>query len=102
MAGSIRVRTELADGAAEVRVLIRHPMETGRRRTDAGALVPAHYIERFECAHNGTIVLSAHWGTGVSKNPFVAFRLRGARAGDRLSLCWVDNRGERDELVTEL
>lgn len=102
MAGTIRVRTELVDGAAEVRVLIRHPMETGRRRTEKGALVPAHYITRFECTHNGTLVLSAHWGTGISKNPFVAFRLRAAQAGDRLRLTWEDNRGARDELVTEL
>ncbi len=100
--GSILVRVERDGDSVEVRALIRHPMETGRRRANDGRLVPAHYIERLVCEHDGRTVLDAHWGTGISRNPFVAVRLRGARSGDALRLYWADNRGGSDEVRLEL
>jgi sulfur-oxidizing protein SoxZ len=30
----------------------------------------------------------------VAKNPFLQFSVKGAKAGDKVSLTWVDNRGE--------
>jgi len=99
---SILIRVEREGERVEVRALIRHPMETGRRRAADGRLVPAHYIERLVCEHDGRTVLDAHWGTGISRNPFVALRLRGARSGDALRLSWVDNRGGSDEVRLEL
>jgi sulfur-oxidizing protein SoxZ len=36
----------------------------------------------------------------VSKNPFLEFRLRGAKAGDTVGIAWEDNRGESDRLET--
>jgi hypothetical protein len=31
----------------------------------------------------------------MSRNPFLQCVLKGARAGDRITVSWVDNRGER-------
>ena len=42
---------------------------------------------------NGKTVLTADWGPAVSKNPFLAFRFKGAKAGDKISVTWVDTNG---------
>jgi sulfur-oxidizing protein SoxZ len=39
-------------------------------------------------------VLTAQWGTAVSKNPFLAFKFKGGQKGDKIVITWVDNRGE--------
>jgi sulfur-oxidizing protein SoxZ len=31
----------------------------------------------------------------VSKNPYLVFRIKGGKAGDKVSLSWVDNRGDK-------
>jgi len=43
---------------------------------------------------NGKTVLTAEWGPSVSKNPFLQFTVKGAKAGDKISISWRDNRGE--------
>jgi sulfur-oxidizing protein SoxZ len=37
----------------------------------------------------------------VSRNPVFAFKVKGAKAGDKLSVTWQDNKGEKrtDEVV---
>ena len=43
---------------------------------------------------NGKPVLTAEWGPSVSKNPFLQFIVKGAKAGDKIAVTWRDNRGE--------
>ncbi|MNF17393.1 sulfur oxidation protein SoxZ [compost metagenome] len=43
---------------------------------------------------NGKQIFAAEWGPAVSKNPFLQFNIKGAKAGDKLSVSWKDNRGE--------
>jgi len=85
-----------ADGdKATVKAIIFHPMETGLRKDKAsGKKIPAHYITEVKCEHNGKSVLTCLWGPGVSKNPFVSFRFKGAKTGDNLKVSWVDNTGD--------
>jgi sulfur-oxidizing protein SoxZ len=42
---------------------------------------------------NGKPVLEAQWGTGISKNPYLTFRLKGAKLGDIVAVTWHDNLG---------
>ncbi len=75
--------------------LASHPMETGLRKdSKTGELVPAHYIDRMEFAHNGKVVAQANLGTAVSKNPLIGIALSGAKSGDTVSVSWTDNKGE--------
>ena len=94
MDSTIRVRTKLEGDLVQVRVLISHPMETGLRKDDAGELVPAHFIELVSFAHKERAILSAQWGPAVSRNPYLSFKFRGAAKGDKITISWVDNRGE--------
>jgi len=91
----MRIRAQVQGDKATVRVLMGHEMETGQRKDSAGKTIPAWFIQEVSAAHNGKPVLAAQWGPAISKNPFLQFTLKGAKAGDKVSVSWVDNRGER-------
>ncbi|MBU0621762.1 MAG: thiosulfate oxidation carrier complex protein SoxZ [Gammaproteobacteria bacterium] len=95
MSSPTKMRASVTNGVTEVRALMQHEMETGRRKDETGKLVPAWYITDFNVLHNGRTVLEGQFGTSVSKNPFLVFRFKGGKAGDKLSLSWTDNRGEK-------
>jgi sulfur-oxidizing protein SoxZ len=94
MADPMRIRAQAAGGKATVRVLMSHEMESGQRRDSAGKLVPAWFIQEVNVSLNGKPVLSAEWGPAVSKNPFLQFNIKGAKAGDKVSITWKDNKGD--------
>jgi sulfur-oxidizing protein SoxZ len=94
MADMMKIRARLKEGITEVKMLIVHPMETGRRKNDFNEIVPAHFIQLVTATLNGKTVLEGQWGTGISKNPYLTFRLKDAKIGDRISINWVDNKGE--------
>ena len=101
MADPMRIRAAEKDGVVNVRILMSHEMETGQRKDASGALVPAHFIQNVTVTHAGKTVLSAQWGTSISKNPFMHFRFKGGKPGEKVTISWVDNKGERrtDEAV---
>ncbi len=94
MADPMRIRAQASGGKATVRVLMSHEMETGQRRDSAGKLVPAWFIQEVSASHNGKPVLTAEWGPAVSKNPFLQFTIKGAKAGDKVTITWKDNKGD--------
>jgi sulfur-oxidizing protein SoxZ len=94
MADPMRIRAQAAGGNATVRVLMAHEMETGQRRDAAGKIIPAWHITDVTATHNGKTVLTAEWGPAVAKNPFLQFNVKGAKAGDKISVNWKDNRGD--------
>lgn len=97
MASSIKIRTQRLDGYTEVKLLINHPMENGRNRDPgSGELIPAHYIQELRLALNGKVLITADMAGSVAKNPFFTFRLKSARAGDRIDVDWIDNRNLGD------
>ena len=101
MADPMRIRAQAAGDKTVVRVLMSHEMETGQRKDSAGKTIPAWFISDVTAQHNGKPVLSAYWGPAVSKNPFMQFNVKGAKVGDKISVTWVDNKGEKrtDEAV---
>lgn len=95
MADAMRIRAQAAGDRTTVRVLMSHEMETGQRKDAAGKLIPAWFIQEVSATLNGKPVLSAQWGTSMAKNPFLQFVVKGAKAGDRIAISWVDNKGDR-------
>ena len=95
MADPMRIRAQAAGDKVTVRVLMSHEMESGQRRDSAGKLIPAWHIQEVSASLNGKPVFSAQWGPAIAKNPFLQFNLRGAKAGDKVGLTWVDNRGDK-------
>jgi sulfur-oxidizing protein SoxZ len=64
-------------------------------------VVPIWNIQDVSASLNGKIVMSAEWGGGISKNPFLQFVIKGTKAGDKISITWRDNKGDSrsDEAV---
>jgi sulfur-oxidizing protein SoxZ len=103
MAKSIKVRAKVKGDETTVKTLISHHMETGLRKdSKTGKKIPAHFIQEVTCEHNGANVLTALWGTAVSKNPYLSFKFKGAKAGDTLKISWVDNQGESDSTEAKI
>lgn len=90
MAIAMRVRA----GDGEIKVLMTHPSENGLRKdAKTGQLIPAHFIKHVTVAVNGKTVLSGQWGGGISKDPYLAFRVKGMKAGDKVTIHAEDNKG---------
>jgi sulfur-oxidizing protein SoxZ len=94
MADPMRIRAQAAGDKATVRVLMSHEMESGQRKDSSGKLVPAHFINEVSASLNGKVVMTAEWGPAVSKNPFMQFVVKGAKAGDKIAVSWKDNKGD--------
>ena len=93
MATKIKARKK--GDATEILVLAQHPMETGQR-TDKKTKkkIPAHFIQTMNFSINGKSVADVSMGSGVSKNPLVGIRVKGAKSGDKIKVSWKDNKGE--------
>lgn len=101
---TIRLKASLNEkGITEVKALIKHPMETGMRiEQSTGEFIPAHFIEEVVCEHQGKVVMSAIWSAGISKDPYIAFRFKDGKVGDKVKLKWKDNKNDTDEAEIDI
>lgn len=95
MADPMKIRASAVGDSTEVKVLMSHEMETGQRKDAQGQTIPAWFIQNVVVTWNGKTVLSAQWGTAVSKNPFLSFKFKGGAKGDKIAITWTDNRGDK-------
>ena len=100
MADPMKIRAQMKGGVAEVRILMGHPMETGQRKA-AGKTIPAHFIQSMMIEVGGKKVVDGQIGPSISRNPVFGFKVKGAKAGDKVVVSWVDNKGDKrtDEAV---
>ena len=99
----IRMRVKLEGDVADVRVLIGHPMETGLRKDpQTNEPVPIHFIKTVTARLNGTPVLQAQGSRAMARNPYLQFRINGAKAGDEISISWIDNLGETNDAAAKI
>ncbi|MEZ5648989.1 MAG: thiosulfate oxidation carrier complex protein SoxZ [Burkholderiaceae bacterium] len=94
MGDPMRIRAKVKDDIVDVRVLMAHEMETGQRKDSSGKVVPAWFISEVVASLNGKPVMKAHWGPAVAKNPYLAFKVKGGKKGDTVSVTWKDNKGD--------
>lgn len=89
----MKFKTKAKDGVVDVKVLLKHNMDSGQAKDKKGNPIPAHYITEFTVEYNGEQVFVAELGPAVSKNPLLAFKFKG-EPGGTLTAKWVDNKGE--------
>lgn len=94
MGNPMKIRAASKDGVTDVKVLMSHEMETGFRKDASGSTVPAWFIAEITAKLNDKVVMQSQWGPSVSKNPFLAFKIRGGQKGDKVIISWVDNKGD--------
>lgn len=102
MADPMKIRATLKGDTAEVRVLMVHPMETGQRKDADGRIVPVHFIQEVSVRVNGKVAIEGQISQAVARNPVFSFRLKGVKAGDRIEIAWLDNKGERSQSATAI
>ena len=95
MADPMRIRALENGGVTEVKVLMKHDMETGQRKDSAGKLIPAHFIQNVVVKHKDRVVLDAQFGPSVAKDPFLSFKFKGGAKGDKIVVSWTDNKGDK-------
>jgi len=94
---SIRAKAKMKGDVVTVKMLLKHPMETGLRIDSVtGEKIPAHHITEVTGSWDGKQVFSCNLGPAVSKNPYLSFKLKGPVAGDKLEFTSLDNTGETD------
>ena len=94
MGNPMKIRAARKEGVTEVKVLMNHEMETGFRKDASGNVVPAWFINDVVAKLNGKDVMQAQWGPSVSKNPYLAFKIKGGAPGDKISVTWTDSKGD--------
>ena len=100
---SIKIRAKAKDGITTVKTLISHPMDSGlRKNSKTGKLIPAHHVTEVTAEHNGKTVMNANWSGGISKNPYLSFKFKGAATGDTIKISWVDNIGKGDSAEAKI
>ena len=100
---SIKMKAKAGKGETLIKVIFKHPMETGRRKDKkTGNTVPAHYIREVKCTYKGETVLSAEWGPTIAKNPFLSFSFEGGSPGEEVTMSWNDNKGGSDSATVAI
>ena len=103
MAEPMKIRATMAGDVADIKVLMNHVMETGTRKdAKTGQLIPAHHINSITASVGGKVVLNAEIGGAISKNPFLGFKVKGAKAGDKVTVHWEDNKGDKNDAETTI
>jgi sulfur-oxidizing protein SoxZ len=90
----MKIRATSKDGVTEVKVLMNHVMETGLRKDASGEIVHAMFINEVTAKLNDKVVMQAQWGTAVARNPYLAFKVKGGKSGDKVSISWKDSSGD--------
>ena len=101
MGNPMKIRAASKHGVTEVKVLMNHVMETGLRKDASGAPIPALFINDVTAKLNDAVVMQAQWGQAVAKNPYLGFKVKGGKPGDKVAISWADNSGDTrtDEAV---
>jgi sulfur-oxidizing protein SoxZ len=99
----IKVPKEAKKGeVVEIKTLLAHPMESGLRKDDAGALVPRKIINRFTCEFNGALAFACDLEPAIAANPYFQFTIRVEQSGT-FRFTWIDDDGTAitaDESIT--
>lgn len=94
--GIKKIRAELKGDVTEIKVLMSHPMETGTRKDGkTGNPIPHHFINQVVVSANGKPVMESQWGVAISKDPFLSVKVKGLKAGDKVTINAIDNLGNK-------
>lgn len=89
----MKIKAKVKKDITKVKMLIKHPMETGRRKDQDGNVIPGLYITEVSASYKDQPVFYAEVGQAVSKDPYMAFSFKGGASGEKISITWVDSSG---------
>lgn len=89
----IKAIAKVKNDIAEVKLLIKHPMEPG---SIAGSKKPSKFINHMTVKHGDKLVYDMYPTSAIAKNPYIKFAFKGAKKGDMIQVEWFDNTGEKE------
>lgn len=106
MASAVKPRVRVPATASkgeviEIKSLISHNMESGRRKDKDGNLVPRQIINKFEVTFNGKPVFHADWLPAISANPYMSFFAKVDESGE-FAFKWTDDDGSVYEAAAKV
>jgi len=91
----MEIKAKLKDGITTVKAMAKHPMLTYDTAKKQG--VEANFITHITTTINDkVVVLDMSTSQFLSKNPIIKFSFKGAVAGDKLTMTWVDLLGNTE------
>lgn len=93
----IKIRARMRGEIAEIRLLIPHPMESGRRKDASGQPIPARFIQTMTVDISGRRVVDAQLSGSISRDPYFIFKVGKVGAGETVTVRWQDNTGASGE-----
>jgi sulfur-oxidizing protein SoxZ len=84
-----------------VKAKLKHPMETGWRKTRNGQTVPRNRIHKFVCTFNGAEVFRAELHSGVSADPYLMFPAKVTESGT-FGFIWFEDGGRKFVTTAEI
>jgi len=94
MEARVRPPSNLRPGeTGEILTLIQHPMETGLRSGEDGAIIPQRIIQEFRAKVDDQPILTVQLHRSISANPFLRFPIQ-LEKGGQLHLEWEEDTGQ--------
>ncbi len=84
-----------------IKTMVKHPMETGRRKDKSGNPIPKNIIEKFQVDFEGQTVFSVDLETGVSSPVYFAFPYKAEKSG-KFTFTWIEDTGEKASVSKDL
>lgn len=98
----VRVPKKASKGdVVEIKTLISHTMESGRRKGKDGKLIPRKIINKFEATFNGAPVFTADIHPAISANPYLSFFAKVEESGE-FGFKWTDDDGSVYEAASKI
>ncbi len=96
--GTISIKAKQDDSVTTVKMLIRHPMETGQRKNEDGELVPINYIAKVSVLNaDKQVIFNANWGPAMAKDPIMAFKSKALKKGEEITVIWQNHNGDEQK-----
>ncbi|MBU0631245.1 thiosulfate oxidation carrier complex protein SoxZ [bacterium] len=90
----MKIKAKLKGDVVDVKAMAKHEMMTydvAEKKT--GSRDNANFITHISATVGGKIVFEASTSQFLSKNPIFKFAFKGAKAGDEMTMTWVDLKG---------
>ena len=89
----MRVRAVQEGEFIEVKILMKHRMLSRLSWDSRGQFILPHFIQTVRGYCNDRLVLYVHFGGSVARDPYLSFRFRDGKKGDRVVISWIDTEG---------
>lgn len=96
-----RLRAIWRDAGVEIRMLLIHPMQLATVADD-GQPILSDFIQTIDCWHQQKKIFTMHCSPLIAADPYLSFWLTKGTIGEEVAVRWVDNRGRKGKLTTQI